>query len=356
MKLITLVSLLSLSLLSGCNGENADYLFHETLPVEQRDKREYPLSLLEADKNIDVLLVIDNSGSMGGIQQSVIKNARLFFEKFAKQSYINWKVGLISTDERDDPYIGFDNSLDYTMVDFQDPASFERVISRFQGAVSRLGTNGSASEYTFYNVKRVLDLYDGVSRSPRFLREKSHLVVIMLTDEEEQSKTVRGVNPQQYEAPNFYNELSRYINSNNILRFYGAFNHKELKGCENMGSYWNEPWKGNAFDQIISLSQGFYISPCTADFGKDLARIGQDIVSLIGLPSLLLRRRPLVETLKVFYKGELLPAGPKDEGGFWFYEEESNTINFYDMDFVDDFERDHFVIDFEVDDGIRRKP
>lgn len=357
MKLPTLLSLFTLALATGCNGDQASYLYHEHVPIQERDEREYPLSTLEVDKNIDVLFVIDNSGSMDSIQRNVIKNSKLFIEKFAKVPFINWKIGLISTDRKDNPYIGFElrNQLDYTMVDQRDPTSLDRVVSEFQGAVSDLGTNGDASEYTFFNVKRVLDIFDGVNRTPRFLRSNSHLVVIMITDEKEQSKTAPGVsNPSFYEATNFYNTLTRYIDSGKILRFYGAFNHKELQGCDT-GFSWTEPWKGNPFDEIISISQGFYISACTNDFGKDLARIGEDIVTLIGLPSLLLRRRPLVDTIRVYYKNELLPPGPESAGGKWFYEEESNTINFYTMDFVDDFENDHFIIDFDVDDGIQRQ-
>lgn len=357
MKRNTILSLLLLVLFVSCNGDDTQYLFHEHVPVQEIDKREYPLSTLEVDKNIDVLFVIDNSGSMDSIQQNVIKNSKLFIEKFAKVPYINWKIGVISTDKKDNPYIGFElrDQLDYTLVDQRDPSTLDRVVSDFQNAVSNLGTNGDASEYTFYNVKRVLDLFDGVNRTPRFLRSNSHLVVIMITDEKEQSKTAPGVtNPSFYEATNFYNAMARYIDAGKILRFYGAFNHKELQGCDS-GFSWNEPWKGNPFEQVITISEGFYISACTADFGKDLARIGEDIVNLIGLPSLLLKQRPIVETIKVFYKGELLPAGPESAGGKWFYEEDSNTINFYTMDFVEDFENDHFIIDFDVDDGIQRQ-
>lgn len=356
MKLKSFYIFILLLLLSSCKQDDPQYLHHEVLPVQQRDDREYPLTLLEIDKNIDVLLVIDNSGSMGTIQRNVIDNSKLFFSKFAKQPFVNWKVGLISTDHTDDPYVGFDSSLDYTQVNSSDPGSLDKVVERFQTAVSRLGVNGSASEYSFFNVKRVLDLYDGVNRSPRFLRDRSHLVVIMITDEEEQSKRAPGVsNPSFYEPANFFNAITRYISSSNILRFYGAFNHKELKDCDRFGSYWTGPWRGNPFDELIRISSGFFISACTDNFGNDLARIGEDIVTLIGLPSLLLRRRPIVETLRVYYEGELLPPGRPADGGYWFYEEETNTINFYSMDFVKDFENDHLEIDFDIDDGIRRR-
>lgn len=340
--------LLALVMLSGCMGSDTAYLFHDILPVQEEDDRVYPLSLLQVDKGIDVILVIDNSGSMMGIQNNVIKNAKLFFEQFAKQQYVNWKIGIVSTDQRERPYLGFEQSFDSSLIDPRDPGSFNRVVNQFQEAVGRLGTNGSASEYTFYNVKRHLDDFDG-RLGESFLRSNSHLVVIMISDEEEQSLQGFGF---EFEAIRFFNNLSTYIPSNKILRFYGAIDHKDLQGCD--GS-WGDPWRGSEFEKIISHSNGFVISACINNFGNELAKIGQDIAALVGLPSLLLRRRPKVETLKVFYEDELLPAGAEEEGGKWFYEEITNTINFYNMDFVVDLENDRFRIEFDVDDGINRE-
>lgn len=342
-----IIQFLFLLFLSGCNGETA-YLFYEDLPVQELDDRIYPLSLLQVDKGIDVILVIDNSGSMAGIQNNVIRNAKLFFEQFAKQQYVNWKLGIISTDESENPYLGFNRSFDSSLIDPRDPLSFDRVVNTFQEAVGRLGTSGSASEYTFYNVKRHIDSFDGRA-GESFLRGNSHLVVIMISDEEEQSAGRFG--ESTYEALNYYNTMLNYIPSNKVLRFYGAIDHKDLKDCDG----WGDPWKGSEFEKIIRESNGFVISACINNFGNELAKIGQDIAALVGLPSLLLRRRPKIDTLKVFYEDTLLKAGAEEEGGVWFYEEATNTINFYNMDFVVDLENDRFRIEFDVDDGINRR-
>ena len=346
-----LLMLAALALLSTC--KDTDYVSYgiptdpPPIPIQEVDNREYPLSLLQLDKGIDVLLVIDNSGSMGGIQENVKKNAKLFFEQFAKQPYVNWKLGIISTDQSQEPFLGFTSSFDSSLIDPRDPTTFNRVIQQFQDAVGRLGTSGSASEYTFYNIKRAIDRFNG-SSGESFLRSNAHFVTIMISDEEEQSDTF-GAN--QYNPLSFFNTMGQYISSNKVLRFYGAIDHKDLPGCT--GSF-GEPWLGSAFEQIIKVSNGFVISACKDDFGNDLARIGEDITSLVGLPSLLLRRRPKVETIEVYYEDTLLPPGREEDGGYWFYEEDTNTINFYRMDFVQDLEKDRFFINFDVDDGLNR--
>ncbi|MAF79029.1 MAG: hypothetical protein CME63_08465 [Halobacteriovoraceae bacterium] len=358
--------LFSLVFLLGCestfkNGE--EYVHYETLPPEEQDNRVYPLSLLQLDKKIDVILTIDNSGSMSPIQQSVIDNARLFFNEFAKASYVDWKIGLISTDWEEDPYLGFDRSFDSSLVTPNDPTSFDQVVSEFQYAVGQLGISGSATETTFLPVHLKLEEYKGSHASrPSFLRDNAHLVVISITDEAEQSMSLStwgakppGYNRNLYEATSFYNFLSTYINSNKILRFYGGIQNREFAGCDRDGGFGGVKWDDTEYAKIIKISNGFYVPACSSRFGSDLARIAEDITSLIGRPSLLLRRRPKVETLKVYYKGRLLKPGREAEGGFWYYDESSNTINFYGLEFVDDIEADTFEIDFEVDDGIIRQ-
>lgn len=354
-----------LLMLLGCESSFKDgdeYVHYETLPPEEQDARIYPLSLLQLDKKIDVILVIDNSGSMSSIQNSVIANSELFFNEFAKASYVDWKLGLLSTDHEEEPYLGFDKSFDSSLISQSDPTSFRDVVAQFQMAVSRLGTNGSATEATLLPVHKKLDEYKGASAArPSFLRENAHLVVISITDEEEQSMELNGwdnpppgYNPGLYEATAFFNFLSGYINSNKILRFYGGIQNREFPGCTRDGG-WRNDWADSQYAKIIELSNGFYVPACSDRFGADLAKIAEDITSLIGRPSLLLRRRPKVETLKVYYKGQLLKPGRESEGGYWYYDEGANTINFYGLDFVDDIEVDTFEIDFEVDDGIIRQ-
>ncbi len=359
---------LSLILLVGCEStfkDGEEYVHYETLPEEQQDSRVYPLSLLQLDKKIDVIMVIDNSGSMSSIQRNVATNAALFFNEFAKASYVDWKIGLLSTDWTEEPYLGFGRSFDSSLITDSDPNSFGNVVAEFQTAVGKLGINGSATEATFVPIHNKLEEYNGRSASrPSFLRDNAHLVVISITDEPERSMEISNstwnpappnYNRNLYEATAFYNFLSGYVNSNKILRFYGGIQNRELPGCSTDGGWNGQTLAESQYGRIMDISDGFYVPACSDRFGVDLARIAEDITSLVGRPSLLLRRRPKVETIKVYYEGRLLKPGSEAKGGFWYYDEASNTINFYGLDFVGDIENDTFEIDFEVDDGIIRQ-
>ncbi len=332
----------------SCGDKQTAYLYHDVLPLQEADDRIYPLSYLNTDKRIDVLMVIDNSGSMQNIQNNVITNADVFFEQFAKRQFIDWKLGIVSTSSAESPYLGFNRPFSSSLIDPNDPVTFAKAIQTFGEAVRRLGTRGDHAEYVFYNVKKPLDLYGATSTNP-FLRRNAHLVVIMISDEPEQSQKNYG---PLYDAEDFYNHILQYIGSDKVLRFYGALAFRDLKACQNTA--YNGRYAGSPFEKIIDHSDGLVISACSPQFGMELAKIGRDIASIVGIPSLLLRRRPLVETLEIYYQGNLIPPGKKEDGGFWFYEEETNTINFYDINFVKDIKNDHFRIEFDVDDGYNR--
>lgn len=331
---------------TSCDKDSKYLYQYDPEPVKKEEKS-IPIKTLAVDGNIDILWVIDNSGSMQAIQNNIIANARIFMEQFVLEKHINWKMGIVSTDKSESPYLGFDSSFDRSLVDFNDPQSIGATVVKFQDAVRDLGTSGDASELVFYNVLRAITEYDGKIR-PAFLRPNSHLAVIMVTDEEEQSAKRMG---SSYSAPAFLNTLTNFISTNKTLRFYGAFDFKDLQDC---GGTWSEEYAGSPFEEVINFTGGFHVSACISDFGSKLVEIGKDIASLVKLPSLLLKHIPKVHTLKVFYRGEELPSGSLENGGMWYYDTYNNTINFYSMDFVIDVENDTFDIKYDISDGITR--
>ena len=348
-KLILLLILVPL--ISSCNKEEK-YVYYENIPPIQREDSAHLISEIYHDIKIDVLFVIDNSGSMGPIQKNIVKNAELFMQEFLKNNIMNWRMGIISTDESQDPFLGFD-PVDISMSDWFDAqyattmisqGKKNYVIKKFQGSVDSLGTDGDASEFVFYNILRfMLDPVDS-----KFFRRDAHLAVIMVTDEKAQSEDNFGT---QYEVMNFLNTLRAFKKTNLVTRFYGAFSFKDLKGC----TTWGDAYAGSPFEAIINETNGIHMSACTDDFGKDLAEIGRDIIRIVDNPRIMLKERPKVETLEVFYDGQKLKQGRRSDGGLWFYSKKYNTINFYNLDFVGELtEFSKIRIKYDINDGINR--
>lgn len=312
------MKLLLILLLAVSCGKKSDYLYKTEalvpLPVSER----YQLS---EEGKVDIVWVIDNSGSMSSIQQSVIQNANLFIQEFTKIRGLDWRMSLLSTDLGEDPYLGMPTVFDYNHPD---------PVTEFSQAVRRLGIDGDATERSFDPIIKQLNAH------PNFLRPNAYLVMIYVTDEEEQSNIT---------ASNFLNNLvARKGGRLGMIRAYGAISAKDL-GC----SGWNE-YAGSPYEAVINATNGSVFGTCSAQFGAELAKLGNQIVSIVSSPVVLLNKRPLVRSLKVLYKGAELPVGPRSMGGKWVFDPEVNGVRFHDYGFLDVGEQ-YITIDFEVDQG-----
>ena len=92
---------------------------------------------MEGNSAVDILWTIDNSGSMGDHQRDVIANANSFISQFTQSTALEWRMGLVSTDTQDEPYVGL---IPGTELNYLTP----NAVTKFQQAVRRLGTTRRA--------------------------------------------------------------------------------------------------------------------------------------------------------------------------------------------------------------------
>lgn len=299
---------LSLLALTGCN----DSFLHYSVPQQKAvfDQEVRVKDLGKASK-LDILWVIDNSGSMGSYQAAVMNNTALFMDIFAKKN-LDWKMGLISTDTADSPYIGFTPGapLNSMMPD----ASV-----RFQSAVGNLGTSGDAYE------KSIAPLVQTLASYPDFLRPDSVLGVIMVTDANEQSPGAVASWAAGFKA------ATKGINS---AYAYGVFAAVDF-GCA--GGWGEEAWSyaGSRYEEFfLSFSGVKTLKLCDPNFGQILSDIGNDLAEKTSQYRILLPFRPEAGTIQVYYKGTLLSSGTRELGADWYYDYTRNSVVFYDLDFA----------------------
>lgn len=291
--------------LAAC-GRDSDYLFYaKARPVAQQRTEDWQVSDVLKYTQIDVLWVIDNSGSMSEEQNAVIQNARVFMDEFTKKTKMAWRMGLLSTDVADSPYLGFPPAawFDNTTVD---------PVSTFQYAVSRLGTNGSPDEEFFDPVR------NAVVRAPNFVRAGAPLAVIIVTDEDEQS----SMTPAAFAG--FLDGLKG--GNRDLLKVYGILGTTE-QGCQGFN------YTGSVYKSFFDMMPSKILSLCK-DFGQTLSELGNDITKLVTFPKIFLKSRPRPGTLKVTFKGVELKGGPKDQGGIWEYLIDLNAVVFHTLDFA----------------------
>lgn len=275
--------------------------------------------------SVDILWVIDNSGSMGDEQKDIIDNTKVFIDSFTANSQLKWKMGVLSTGEKTDaqgapisgqypdPYIGFTPA---TLLDSNTP----NPVPLFQDAVAQLGVKGSAIEHTFLPVLHNLKKY------PDFLTKNSYLALIIVTDEDEGGERPAGTN-----ADSFVKQLTQLRGGDKSkIIVYGAY--ETLGDCGQGFQYtFSRYW------DLASKVTSTKYALCNPQFGKLLSSIGEDLITRVSTvdPVLLLDARPIPSSIKVTYKGQVLKSGFKDEGGYWIYDPIYNVIRVTNVAILD---------------------
>lgn len=310
---------LLLPLLAFANSacEDPDFVRRvDPVPTIQ-SSRSYTVQDLVSGK-AEILWVIDNSGSMDSYQREVMRNMDVFIQGFTQTAAgADWRMGLISTDESQAPFIGFtqNDRLDHTDPD---------PVRRFNAAIRVLGQGGSNTEKAFAPIQRAFSLY------PDFLRENSELFIVIMSDEEEQSRV--GVQ-------DFINWLGT-LRPLASISTYGIFEMSE----SNCGS---TRFQGSRYGDFMNLTNGLTFPICAPDYGNGLAAFGADIAQKIVVPKIYLEGAPIIDTIQVLYQGVAVPGGPKDEGGYWQYNTRDNAVFFHDLSFLNGPATENVQILFE---------
>lgn len=296
---------ISLSLLNGCS--KSDYLYVQPVkPPPKISQEDHAVKSYLAGQ-IDILWVIDNSGSMGKHQNNVIANAELFINEFVKKSKVHWRMGLISSTLHQSPFLGFKNVFE---------ADSSKTVETFQAGVKALGLNGSGNEQLFAPVLYTLKTF------PTFLRKDTPLALISITDAPEQSSI---------SANQFLSELAKHIPITQVTSY--VILAAEDFGCEATDDRFD--YKGSPYETLVTRTNGKAYKLCSSDFSKHLVDIGADIVGkAVTNPRIFLNVRPIPETIRVTYKGNDIPGGFKEDGGFWVYDLDLNAVLFHDLSFA----------------------
>lgn len=312
--LFSAISFLSVVGFFSC-AKNDNYLYHTRPEAAELGVRSGKVNIKElaGNPNVDIVWVIDNSGSMGEEQKAIIDNTSNFIERFSIRPYIRWKFGILSSDISNlkTYQSGFDpkSEIAWNSVD---------PVKRFKEGVKKLGTNGDGYERFFEPV------VESFAEYPTFLRPNSLLIVILVTDAKEQSSMT---------SKEFLSEMAT-IKSSELFHVYGVFSAKDLGCSANELDESNVTYSGSKFEDVINATKGKYFALCADGFGENLVGIADDIVKLLQNPRILLKKRPLVNTIKVFYKDQELPGGAKENGAIWTYDYEMNAIVFHTLDFA----------------------
>ncbi len=317
---------LSLPLL-GCD-KGADSF--STLP----DQASFQQVAVYAPKKIDVLWVIDNSGSMATSQANIATNFNSFIHRFIQYNY-DFHMAIVTTDGWHEGFyanntdahfrdgLGANHSGVYVM-DKNTP----NITSVFTTNVQQ-GINGDGDERAFESMK--LSLSDSWNGTKNFRRADAFLAVIMVGDEDDFSNSTTGL-LESYTDARVY-PISRYTDfldtvtaraanspANYSVSHIGVTDQACLNQLDTDGF---QRKIGNRYKQLVDAANGIQGSLCS-DFGNTLQLISDSIIELSA--SFQLSRAPIVSSLQVSVDGVQVS---QDATNGWTYDSATLTLTFH---------------------------
>ncbi|WP_413581137.1 hypothetical protein [Bdellovibrio sp. HCB288] len=301
----------AISMLAGCGKSGGSY---STLA----DADSYKQEAAYVPKKIDILWIIDNSGSMAPSQKNLSENFKSFIQRFQTNNN-DFRMAVGTTDAwKSSSLARLRNNAGYYVMDKSTP-NLENV---FINTVKQ-GVNGDGDERAFESMKDVLSLQANSS----FRRPDAFLAVIIVSDEEDFSHSGTGIN-ENYSNPNLFSVqsyidwLSTYTGSTADSKNFSVSNISvQDEVCRaSLGGATKLPIR---YHEITQKTAGVNGDICD-DFGKTLEIISDSIIQLTAVFKL--TREPIPETIVVTVGGSIVA---KDSVNGWTYNATTMEITFH---------------------------
>jgi hypothetical protein len=250
--------------------------------------------------DVDILFVIDNSGSMGSNQTNIKNNFDTFINAFTAAG-VSYQIALITTDSS--AFVG-------AVIT---PATPDPVLE-FNNQVDSIGTRGSAYEKGLWFSYESTATGDASSSSPTgFLRSTSRLVVVYVSDEPDHSHQLYGSGGSATMTSSDYSAYLSSLKSSSSLIVAHAIAGDYPSGCTaNGGAQFGEGYYG-----VVNDLGGTFMSICADDWSVTMDTLARESMTQL---SFALSDDPIVETIVVTVNGYTSTD--------WTYESSSNAVIF----------------------------
>lgn len=263
-------------------------------PAKVVSKSEVFTQNLAKDGDVDILWIIDNSGSMADKQKSLADNFSTFITHFAEKE-VNFKMGITTTDATSNyngRMVGDTSKLTYDAL----LANKNEFISNFKNYVN-VGTKGSGREQGLKTAMSFMDRY-----ASSFLRKDAYLTIVILSDEEDQSDKSK----EEYLA--YFKSLK---SKTGMVKVYSIVTQKLTSSMreQSVGTRYN--WVA---DQTNGVKADIY-----GNFATTLDSMGTTISNLVD--TFALSAKPIDGSIKVYVNGV------ENKNG-WTFDTTSKVIKF----------------------------
>jgi hypothetical protein len=283
---------------------------------------------------MDILWVIDNSGSMQTSQTNVADNFNSFIQDFAGKGY-DFRLAVAGTDAY---RVNF--GANASLARFRDGGATKsgifvidpltpQLTQTFMNNVN-LGTSGSGDE-------RAFDSFVATLTSPLnagFLRSNSFLSIIIVSDEDDFSHTSSSLN-ESYSNPNL-KPISSYVSYLDTLT---GSSPTDRRYSVNAMAIWDSACRqslntsftgrkiGQRYGELVDAVGGGKKGSLCGNFANDLRLIANSIIT--QSTQFYLNRLPIESSIRVYVNDALVPRIEQDTEDGWMYDPIANSVKFY---------------------------
>lgn len=294
--LVVMVTMMSVIFLSstGCSPKSPKNIvrpdFSKAVKIESLGKLAPP--------PVDILFIIDNSGSMADHQTNLSTNIDLFINAMGA-AQMDYHIAVITSDNG--AFFGSPKVITSTTTNG---------ISRLRDNI-KVGIGGEGVEIFFDYIDKALSasMLSGVNSG--FYRQEALLAIMIVTDTDDQGSL---------SGSQLYKNLVKLKGDPNLLTVYGVITAQSATNrCAN-----EQQSPGNRISDFLVLAKGSKIDLCDPNYGKKLADVGKDIKSKAP-QYVMLKQIPVVSTIRVTYGSQTIP-NDADKG--WVYDPNLNRLSF----------------------------
>jgi hypothetical protein len=290
------------------------------------DADDYRQEAVFVPKKIDVLWVIDNSGSMASSQAALTSNFQSFINKFQAQGY-DFHMAVTTSDAWEKQ---FNNASPKSKIRDGNGSTHSGVFVMDQNTPNlgnifstnaTVGIAGNGDERVFESFKQTLLDVTGVNAT--FRRPEAYLAIIILSDEEDFS----SASGQFTENLNTAYPVQSYVDFLNDYTDGGAnfsVNTISVDSIACRDSLGNNAQKvSTRLPALADLTGGVKASIC-GNFGTSLDLISNNIVQLSAVFKL--TREPVVDSINISINGVKILV---DSVNGYTYDAATLTITFH---------------------------
>lgn len=325
----------SVAMLAGCAKGGGSF---STLADSASFKQEASYTA----KKIDILWIIDNSGSMESSQTNLANNFQAFIARF-NQSSSDFHMAVGTTEAWMKQFNLGNPSSGTTAADMakiRDGAKLSSSVTTHSGVFVmdkntpnlssvfqtniKQGTNGNGDERAFESFKQILN----EPWNAGFRRPDAFLAIIIVSDEDDFSNSTTSLiedynSSKLYSVQSYVNFLDTYTGGTANGRNYAVSNISiQDTACLNQLAI-NAQKVNQRYKQLTSLTGGVQGSLCS-NFGSTLDLISENIIQLSSVFKL--NREPIPESIVVTVDGVSVPQNATNG---WTYDSSNLTITFH---------------------------